>query len=243
MKSLIKASKSNPQGEIKVGLFSKEEASEFIFLGHRNIHSTMLQLADPLVQQTMQRQMREGTCYTWEVAKQKSKIDLTESSKKRDAIETLASQTQFANQTQNRDKLETVLEELLTNSLYHSQKDSSGQDLFKRTESLNLPHEKAVTIQFSENTTGMHLLVCDSGGSLRFEDFSLRLKRFFSQNQPHFSLEQKHSGAGLGLSLVFTLATHMHISVARGKRTSISVWLSKSKYQDPDFFSFNFFEE
>lgn len=238
-----KVQQSTSNAEIKAGLFSKEEASEFLFLGHRHIHSTMLQLADPLVQQTMQKQMGEHTCYNWEVAEQNNNIALSESSRKRAVIEILTAHTQFANQTQNRDKLETVLEELLTNSLYHSQRDSSGQDIFNRTEAVVFSQEKAVSVQFGETSAGIHLLVCDSGGSLRFEDFSVRLNRFFSQDHPHFSLEQKQSGAGLGLSLVFQLATHTHISVVRGKRTSISVWLSKNKYQDPDFFSFNFFEE
>lgn len=229
--------------EVQIGLFSKEEAAHFFFSGYRHLHSTLLQSSDPLVQQTIRRIKGNAAVYSWETANEHKQILVKSSSEKREAIRDLNSRTDFSNQTQNRDKLEMVLEELLTNALYHSEKNSHGRDFFKRTELVTLPSKKAINIQFDETSNGIHLKVKDHGGSLLFNDFSIRLKNFFSQSKTHIPMEEKHSGAGLGMSLVFQLATHMSISVNKGISTTVSVWLAKTKLYDPDFFSLNFFEE
>jgi len=229
--------------EIKVALFSKKESAQFIASGTRHIHSTMLLFSDPSFALTKKKFLEPELEYPWEVMTEKEVIFASESTSKQSVIKHILTETEFSKQSQNKDRLNIVLEELLTNAFYHSKKDSSGNDLYPRTAEVYLEKNQEIRIEYGENSHGIYVSVLDHGGSLSFNDLAKRLGRFFSETNTKNSFDTKSSGAGLGLSMVYQVATHFLIEVKKGCSTKVALWLTKSRYFDQDSFSFNFFEE
>jgi len=240
----IAAPKNNvpPLADVKVGEFTKMEAAQFIGSGFSHIHSSPHLFLDPFLFITQQKIQGNKTSYPWEMGESLQPLILTSARSRSKLIDELGERMDFAKQTQNRDRMNIVLEEILTNSFYHSIKDPNGKDFFDRQQDVSLPFHQAVSIKFNETDLGIHLCVSDNGGSLMFSDLSQRFSRFFSKTPSEIPFDSKHSGAGLGLSLVFQVSTHLNIEVDRNNSTKISVWLDKSKYLNPEVFSFNFFE-
>ena len=133
---------------------------------------------------------------------------------------------------------------MLTNAIYHSYKNSDGSDKYDRREDAQLQSEECVLVRFAENLNGMNLIVEDQGGSLTLNDFQRAFERCYQRkNGREIGIETKHSGAGLGLFMVFELSAHIHVKVEKKKKTCFSVWIPDSQQFDPDTFSFNIFEE
>jgi len=228
--------------KVKVGRFSKKEAAQFIGSGFSHIHSTPHLFLDPSLAITQQKIQGNKTSYPWEIGESLQPLILTSARSRSKLIDEIGEKMDFAKQTQNRDRMNMVLEEILTNSFYHSIKDPNGKDFFDRQQDVNLPLHQAISIKFNETDLGIHLCVSDNGGSLMFSDLSQRFSRLSSKTQPEIPFDSKHSGAGLGLSLIFQMSTHLNIEVNRNNSTKISVWLDRSKHLNPEVFSFNFFE-
>lgn len=228
--------------QIATGLFSRKEAALKISDGVQHLHSTILGANDACVSITHDLFLKPGACYPWEICSPTSMNALRKSSKRQEAISQILTATSFGKGSQNRERLKTIAEELLSNSFYHAYKNSDGSDKYQRQLAVELDPAEAVSIGFKESANGIHLMISDKGGSLNFADFASSLKRCYSVAQHGNVMEQKSSGAGLGLFLIFENMTHLSISVEPSVRTTISCWISTSTSFDPDTFSFNFFE-
>lgn len=229
--------------EIRTGLFSKEEAAQGIISGIQHIHSSSLGSADPCWKVTEARLKGVFANYPWEIADNTNGLILVESGRRNDCFETLCLATQFGQKSQNRERLKIVLEELLSNAFYHSFKNNNKEDKYDRRTSVKLAAGEEIQVFFKENSSGLHLVVQDQGGTLGFNNFISCFRRCFQQTPTHIAFDERHTGAGLGLFLLFESVSHMSISVRPGKKTRISVWISNSNQYDPDSYSFNFFEE
>ncbi|NBX93028.1 MAG: hypothetical protein EB078_00185 [Proteobacteria bacterium] len=236
--------KPQPQTDtLCVGLFSKMEAALKISEGIRHLHSTVLGLQDACVVNTQQLQKGVKAQYTWEI-NSFDKLDYFENSSDRHSIiQNIIETTQFGKTLQNRNRLQCVAEELLTNAFYHAYKSSQGQEKYLRQNPAQLTQPEAIGIGFKENKEGLHLVVEDHGGSLMFANLASCFSRCYAPKGQRELIEQKGSGAGLGLFMIFENVTHLHMRVSPNQRTLISCWLSNMSSFDPDNFSFNFFEE
>ncbi|NBT58311.1 ATP-binding protein [bacterium] len=228
---------------VKTGLFSKQEGAEVILQGTRHVHSSLLGTSDPCWKITQELILGKSLSYPWEIGIETKPLVLKQSQKRNECFEAIASTTHFGYKTQNRDRLRLILEELLSNSLYHAYKNKKEEDKYDRLSSVTLAPGEEVRVFFGENSGGLHVVVEDHGGSLTFDHFSKCFNRCVHQTKSHIAFDDKHAGAGIGLYLVFELASHLRISVQRGKLTRFSLWLANSNQFDPDSFSFNFFEE
>jgi len=241
MKTKPQSKKSQPS-EIITGLFSKAEAAHLIMDGSRHLHSTLLGSMDPCAQITAQMLQNKPGVYPWDLSSKATLLNLSKSSERLEVWQAICSATHFAQRSLNRDILKQILEELLTNSVFHAYKKLGSSDKYDRLLPAELNQEETVTISFAEQKSGLFLNITDHGGSLRFEHFTSCFARCYPKNKGQIPFDQKHEGAGLGLYMIFELASHISVTVDPGKQTSISIWIPQSEQFDPDHFSFNFFE-
>jgi anti-sigma regulatory factor (Ser/Thr protein kinase) len=235
-----KLSRSVP--EIKTGLFSKQEGAEAIISNFRHVHSSLLGKSDPCWKMTESKLKDAVGLYPWEIS-QLNEFTLTQSKKRSECVELIASTTQFGSKSQNRERLTLVMEELLSNAFYHAYKIQANHDKYERLSPVTLASGEEIRVSFGENSNGLHLAVEDQGGTLSFEDFKNCFSRCFHRTKTDITFDKKHSGAGLGLYLIYEVTTHLNIFVEQGKKTRFSLWLSNTNQFDPDSFSFNFFGE
>ncbi|MFM8268770.1 MAG: hypothetical protein ACKN9V_01165 [Pseudomonadota bacterium] len=240
MSSLL-IKKKGGSDEIKSGLFSKQEGAQAIISGVRHIHSSLLGVNDPCWKVTQSRLQNHLIAYPWELSTSADGLILTNSTQRSDCWDRIISSTAFGQESQNRERLKLVTEELLSNSFYHSYKNQKQQDKYDRMSPVQLNRGEEIKVLFKENPSGLHLVIEDQGGSLTFKDFIASFSRCFQQTPTHMSFDQKHAGAGLGLFLVYQTVSHLCISIDPGKQSRLSLWLSNTNQYDPDSFSFNFF--
>lgn len=228
--------------EIKAGLFSKQEGAEAVIQGTRHIHSSLLGKSDPCWKTTHSLLSGTEQRYPWEIADESEALIFTDSNKRIESLGGLVSSTRFCQKSQNKERVNLIMEELLSNAFYHAYKNELKEDKYDRLKAVSLKRGEEIRIFAGENSQGINLVVEDQGGTLNFLDFSNCFNRCFQKTQTQLTFDDKHAGAGIGLYLVFELASHLHISVKPGVRTRFSLWLSQSNQFDPDSFSFNFFE-
>ena len=242
MKSRLKKN-GKSQSEVVTGLFSKAEAADLISKGIRHLHSSILGALDPCAQTTNHLLSSQKKCYSWDLTSASKVLRVTRSSERSNILDTICSTTAFGQRTQNRNSLKQILEELLTNAIYHAYKESGSKDKYHRLISAHLSQDEEVSVRYAENSSGLFLSVEDQGGKLRFDSIASCLKRCYSQTHHLVQIEQKHEGAGLGLYFIFELSTHMSVFVKTDESTRFVLWIASSGQADPDNFSFNFFEE
>lgn len=242
MKSQTHIQLPNPPNLV-TGLFSKTEAAQLISQGVRHLHSSILGAHDPCVLTTEKLLQKKTGHYSWDLTSQSEELIILKSSERAELFEQICSKTEFGQRTQNRTSLRQILEELLTNAIFHAYKQTGNQDKYNRLQPANLSAEETISVGYAEQPSGLFLSVEDQGGNLTFESFSSCFKRCYSQSKSSIQLDQKHQGAGLGLYLIFELSTHVCVFVKPGHQTRFLVWIASSGQADPDTFSFNFFEE
>lgn len=225
---------------VLTGLFSKKEAGHHVAAGTRHVHSSTLGARDACARIT-QRELESETPsqYPWERAQEATLFELRSSAGRMELIKKISSQACLAAKRDLREKVELLLEELLTNSIYHSYRAKDGSEKYARKDSVILTESEVVKVRFHHSPAGLYLSVSDQGGSLRFEDLAQSFKRCYGDQTKQ--IEMKSGGAGLGMYMMFEVATHLKL-VTSNSSTLVSVWLADKSTFDPDTFSFNFFE-
>lgn len=238
----IRAQKLVPvQSQIKLGSFTKKDAASFLCQNIAHIHSTPLGEKDPSYQVTLSKLAGNSVLYPWDSNKSSTSLILTESLQQRLVIKKLTTETSFSKTSQNRDRLQLVLTELLSNGFYHAFKNNDGSDKYDRRKKAALSDTEELIFNYQDNPTGFYLSLKDNGGNLRFSDLQKRLMDcYLTGHNP--VLENKHQGAGIGFFLIFEMATHLSITVNPKNHTTISIWLANQANFSSDLFSFNFFE-
>ncbi len=227
--------------EIQHGIFSKREAAGLIANGSEHVHSTLLGRRDLCLDIT--QQLMAGTVtrdYPWE-EKNPAKIITIRSSKERhDVIRQAVAQLKAGPNRDLREKVLGVLEELITNSIYHPYRDDRGEPRYQRSKPAILTDNEWLSVRFHSDDRGVFLSVADQGGTLSFPVIARAFSRCYGDHTTQ--IEDKEGGAGLGMYMVFEAVTHLKITVEPGKCTEFSCWISDKKHFDPEYFSFNFFE-
>ena len=222
------------------GFFSKKDASKLIAAGNEHIHSSVLGKSDHGAQST-QAAVDKGVIptYSWETHDQIQRVELRESKERHVAIDALFANKNISAKRETIERSRTVLEEILTNAIYHAPRRADGSEKYRRSESISLAKDETIYISIASEADGIFLSVTDLGGTLSFEHIRESMGRCYGESQKQ--IESKESGAGLGVYLVFETATHVKIVTDPGKSTTVSVWISSTKTFDQDTFSFNFF--
>lgn len=240
---MVNASKkeSYSPSEIKVGVFTKKEAAQLIASGIKHIHSSSLGTNDPCVTTTKEIQSSYiAKQYPWEELTKVKQLIVSSSHNRQELIQQVLQDLAIPSHRDLLDRVKLVLEELITNAIYHSYFTSTGSEKYDRKSIVNLGESEKIRIKYAGGKQGVYLSVTDNGGSILFEHIANNFLRCYNkQNQ----IEDKASGAGLGLYMVFELVSHLKIVCLPQEKTTISCWLPSGRSFTPQYFSFNFFQE
>jgi anti-sigma regulatory factor (Ser/Thr protein kinase) len=239
MKSLSKKPAHAPK--MVCGLYSKKEGASFISAGTSNLHSSSLGTKDSFARQTIEAIDHETIPkYAWELEKDSLETIITASADRHQKILEAAEQCGVANRRGMQEKFTSILEELVSNAIFHAYLGNDLEPKYKRRSQVILDPKEHIKIQYQGTGSGVFLQVTDQGGTLKLEDLSAAFKRCYGPKKQQ--IDSKEGGAGLGFYMIFEYATHFKIVTHLGQKTIISCWLTDHKSFDPDYFSFNFFQ-
>ncbi len=222
------------------GQFSKKEAALKIASGFSHVHSAALGDRDAYARLTAEAlKSGQAAVYPWENPPQIETVTVSASAERYQIAAKLINDPLVANRRKVRERLEVVLEELLTNALYHAYLNPTGVEKYPRKLPVTLAPQEKITVKYSISKEGVYLSVSDQGGNLRLSDMAAAFARTYGSESPE--IQGKEGGAGLGIYMVFEATSHYKAICIPGKRCEISVWISDKRSGDLDHFSFNFF--
>lgn len=235
-----KLKKTVSEEQLKCGLYSKHDAVKIIGEGIAHLHSSMLGERDACAQMT-QKALDSGQefRYSWERDDIAKTISIRSSRDRHTGITNVLGDMGLINSNTLTERVRLVLEELLSNSIYHSYRDSAGVSKYDRTQQADLAESEGVTVRYSSDNDGVYLGVQDAGGTLTFQHLCHSFLRCYERGGKQ--IENKEDGAGLGLYMIFESVMHLKVEVVQQKWTRISCWIPGKRRFDPDNFSFNFF--
>ena len=223
------------------GLFSKKEAARHIASGTRHLHCSALGANDPCAKLTQAAlQTRTFHPYPWELMTKPSELSIVSSSERYNHIQDVIRIAGLSGKRDLREKLEGILEELVTNAIYHAYRKKDGTTKYARRDSITLADLEKIKVRFYATPEGIFLSVTDRGGSFGFDEVSKSFGRCYGSSL--HQIEAKEGGAGLGIYMSFEAATHLKVVSVPGKETTVSCWLADKSSFDSDLFSFNFYE-
>lgn len=239
MKKGSKKEKSPTASALHCGTVSKREAVGLIGGGCQHVHSTPLGDRDPGVKQTTDAlQSNTVPSYNWELDAQSTELKLASSVDRQSLIQQILVRAGIEGKRFLREKVESVMEEILTNALYHAYRDAHGKEKYARRSRVTLGSSEILTIRFRASDNGIFLSVSDQAGSLGFDEVAASLFRCYESST---QIQTKEGGAGLGTYMIFDAVTHLKFVATSGKSTVVSCWISDQRSYDPENFSFNFF--
>lgn len=228
---------------ISVGLFSKKEAALQIARGSKHVHSTALGSSDPLAILSESATLKNTSArYPWENIPSICTSDLQSSQKRRECIASITDFLQLEDKRSMREKVELILEELITNGIYHAYLNKNGNEKYQRKSSVELAGKESICICYGFSPEGIYLSVTDKGGGVPFPKLAKAFERCYTAREGN-QIESKEGGAGLGLYMVFETATHVKITSQKTIGTTVSCWIANKSSFIADHFSFNYFEE
>lgn len=235
--------KTTPESPVLSGVLSKKEAARRIAGGMRHVHSAVLGERDALARLTLEH-VQKGTVpiYPWEKQNEIQEIELSRSAERHDVTNQIIQHPSIAACRDTRERVELVLEELLTNALYHAYRLPDGGEKYPRKSPVELAPQERVKLRYAISKEGVYLSISDRGGNLDFEDIAAAFERCYGAEAPQ--IQTKDGGAGLGLYMVFEAASHYKGVCCPGKWSEIAIWISDrraSRESDADPFSFNYF--
>ncbi len=222
------------------GLYSKKDAVFEIISGKSHLHSSNLGNQDPLARETFKAlQQNRIPTYAWEATPNEClRYRLTESSQRACLIDRILSDLKIQRRAL-RERGQLVMEELLTNAVYHSYHTTKGAEKYHRRDHIKLTESEGVQIDCKESPEGIFVRVIDTGGTLEFNHIQAAFKRCYGNTQPQ--IEEKEGGAGLGFYMIYENASHLKFCVDPKRTTEISCFFRTKPSQDIDNFTFNFF--
>ncbi len=221
-----------------VGIFTKAEAAKQVADGVRHVHCSELGTRDPIYVATLAAADKVAPPrYLWEPSLKTTEIVVTHSVDRHEIFDQLISKSAVEVKRQLREKVGMVLEELLSNAIFHAF-HTDGKEKYSRSADVSLNSNEAVKVRFAATEDGCFLEVSDTGGTLGFESVAESLKRCY---QSDAQIQSKESGAGLGIYMVFETVSHLKIVNEPNKKTVISCWIADRRSENPKSFSFNYF--
>lgn len=226
--------------EVLCGRYTKKEAAQLISSGTQHVHSTQLGKTDPGAKLTLDGVLKKkAPLYVWEKFRPWQTVWVTASDERCAKINEIVKAMDLKRGVQ--EKTQMVLEELLSNSIFHSYQNPNQTPKYGRRQNVLLNDKETIKVDFYQSKEGVYLSVTDQGGTLAFESVGKAFSRCYG-SAAH-QIEKKETGAGLGIYMIFENMTHLKIESVPKHRTRFSVWISERHGYDPGIFSFNFFTE
>src|SRR4051794_31820865 len=133
--------------DILVGLFSKKEAAHRIADGCRHLHSSVLGQKDAGYGLTCTLVKDGGqSAYPWEPRTGITEIAVQSSSSRQEIIARIISEAKIDTKRHLKEKVSSVLEELMTNAIYHAYRNATGGEKYARSAKASLKAEEKVTV-------------------------------------------------------------------------------------------------
>jgi len=237
-----KSSTKTKDDEVICGLFSKQEAAHLIGQGAHHVHSTVLGNRDACARVSQDAVVNgKEALYPWEMVNKAEEVAIQSTANRQQTIGKVASKIGLCSKKAVAERVKHVLEELITNAVYHGYRLKDGTEKYHRGSPVVLEPSDKVVIKFGSDDTGVYLCVEDHGGSLRFDEVADSFERCYKRKH-HDQIETKETGAGLGLYMIFETVSHLKVDMVPGSKTCVSVWIPDKKHFDRDNFSFNFFK-
>jgi len=227
--------------QLVCGLFSKKEAAQLIAEGNTHIHSTTMGYRDEVARFTNTLlNESDPRPYPWQLVGSCKEAKIHSSAERYKLIKRATVEMGIFSRRGYSEKVECVLEELITNGIYHAHRNTDGTYKYRRDTSVSLEDKEALIIRYGSTQDGIYLAVEDMGGRLTLNDFGTAFYRCYYN--PDKQIVEDDQGSGLGLYMVFDLVTHFRIDVYPGKRTLVSCFIAGRRVAHPSIFSFNFFK-
>ncbi len=228
--------------EVACGVFSKQDASHLVEKGISHIHSTSLGERDPLYQLTCRAAAENSPLhYPWEGTARCHFAAIDASASRHNKILEMLSTLGLNPAQRFGHRVQGILEELITNGMFHAYKNKDGSAKYSRREKTQLDGGEPLRVGFENVQQGIFLSVEDCGGTLKLQDIGKALHRCYAGGETQ--IETKDQGAGLGMYMIFDSATHIKIEVTPNKRTFICCWVGGKGKGSETSFSFNFFQK
>ena len=119
-----------------------------------------------------------------------------------------------------RDRIQLVADELMMNALYHAPVDPRGQEKYRgmtQKQLAQLPEVNPIQVQYGCSGRYFGIAVRDGGGSLHRD----RALEYLVRARSAAQMEQKASGAGLGLVSVLHSVSKLVFNLAPGYSTEV----------------------
>ena len=119
-----------------------------------------------------------------------------------------------------RDRIQLVADELMMNALYHAPVDTRGQEKYRgmtQKQLAQLPEVNPIQVQYGCSGRYFGIAVRDGGGSLHRD----RALEYLVRARNAAQMEQKTSGAGLGLVSVLHSVSKLVFNLAPGYSTEV----------------------
>ena len=119
-----------------------------------------------------------------------------------------------------RDRIQLVADELMMNALYHAPVDGRGQEKYRgmtQKQLAQLPEVNPIQVQYGCSGRYFGIAVRDGGGSLHRD----RALEYLVRARAAAQMEQKASGAGLGLISVLHSVSKLVFNLAPGYSTEV----------------------
>jgi anti-sigma regulatory factor (Ser/Thr protein kinase) len=153
-------------------------------------------------------------------------LEMAKASDSSGKVALIASAEEFANRYRIQPRLATlfttVVDEFVTNALYHAPVDPSGQSRYghlPRSKPVRLEDGEEIAIAFACDGTRLGVSVRDPFGSLTEKLLIESLARCFRGGAGQF--QEKSGGAGMGFFLSFQSLSQLVVNLDPGKRTEM----------------------
>lgn len=189
--------KTLPAELLATGLFSKKEGAKKIASGISHVHSAVLGERDAYARLTAEA-LKNGTVavFPWEQVQGVQTVTVSTSAERYEIAAKLINDPLVCNRRKVRERLEVVLEELLTNALYHAYRNPTGEEKYPRKLPVQLTPQEKITVKYSISKEGIFLSIADQGGHLRFADLSAAFARTYGSASPRDSGERRRRRPG-----------------------------------------------
>lgn len=239
----LKEIAANEFDEFLIGRpLSRKDAAILIAQGNAHIHSTVLGMKDAAVKATANRLSGQPGRHPWIPTRPHVKLRLTASQDRAAAGNHLLTSLFFTERTSIKENIRLLIEEMTSNAIYHSIRNTEGRDRYHRGDSIHLRENEWVELSCHRSEQGAYLSVMDRGGTLRLKNIAQCLQRCYAKSDAD-QIEKKESGAGLGFFMIFENTTHWDITVVSRLSTRMSVWIPIAGTADQNYFSFNYWGE
>jgi len=145
----------------------------------------------------------------------------------------------------NRDRMRTVLEEMLMNAIYDAPADKDGVALYNhlpRTTELNLKPEEQSIMRFATDGLIVAVSVQDPFGSLKGSTLLKYLEHNYAGNFGDINAQEGKGGAGRGLHQIVENSDLVVFNIEPGRRTeAIALFNVEAKESILNHPSFHFF--